>query len=81
MGLDTRKTCLGGFVNNKGADQPVHPCSLINAFVISLLENIISKFATSKISLSQLVSVAEQADLGMTWSETPKTGFLASQPI
>ena len=29
------KTCLRGFANNKGADQPAHPRSLISAFVIS----------------------------------------------
>ena len=39
------------FANNKGADQPVHPLSLISTFVIRLLESIISKLATSEISL------------------------------
>ena len=28
------KTCLRGFANNTGADQPAHPRSLISAFVI-----------------------------------------------
>ena len=28
------KTCLRGFANNTGADLPVHPRSLISAFVI-----------------------------------------------
>ena len=37
------KTCLLGFANNKGADQPAHPRSLISAFVIRLLESIISR--------------------------------------
>ena len=45
------KTCLWGFVNNKGADQPVHPCSLINTFVVRVLESIISYFATGEISI------------------------------
>ena len=27
---------------NKDADQPAHPCSLISAFVVCLLENILS---------------------------------------
>ena len=40
-----------GFVNNKGADQPAHPRSLISAFVIRLLESFISKLATREISL------------------------------
>ena len=42
------KTCLRGFTNNKGADQPAHPRSLISAFVIRFLESIISKLATSE---------------------------------
>ena len=33
---------LRGFANNKGADQPVHPHSIINAFVIHLMKRIIS---------------------------------------
>ena len=30
------------YVNNKGADQPAHPCSLIRAFVVHCLDTIIS---------------------------------------
>ena len=33
------KTCLRGFGNNTGADQPAHPRSLISAFVIRFLES------------------------------------------
>ena len=58
-------------------DQPAHLYSLISNFVIHLLESIISKLATSEISFFGVVSVAEQAGLGMTILETPKTGFLA----
>ena len=29
-----KKTCLRGFANNKGADQPAHPRSLISAIII-----------------------------------------------
>ena len=43
------KTCLREFANNKGADQPAHPHSLISAFVIRLLESTIFKLASSKI--------------------------------
>ena len=68
-------------MNNKGADQPAHPHSLISAFVKHLLESIIAKLATSEISLIYLVSVAWQAVLGMALSEIPKTGFLAQRPI
>ena len=43
------KTCLQWLANNKAADQPVHTRSLTSAFVIRLLESIISRFATSEI--------------------------------
>ena len=43
------KTCLPGFANNTGADEPAHPCSLISAFVIRLSSSIISRLATSEI--------------------------------
>ena len=45
------KTCLPGFANNKDADQAAHPRSLISAFVISFLESIIFKLASSEISI------------------------------
>ena len=45
------KTCLREFVNNTGADQPVHPSSLISAFVIRFLESIICNLATGEISI------------------------------
>ena len=51
MGLVARKPAFGGFVNNTGADQPAHPHSLISAFVICFLVSIISKLATSEISI------------------------------
>ena len=44
----TRENLSSEFVNNKSADQPAHPRSLISAFVIQVLESIISKLATSK---------------------------------
>ena len=37
--------------NNKGTEQPVHPHRLISVFVIHFLENIISRLATSEISI------------------------------
>ena len=55
------------FANNKGADQAAHPRSLISAFVIRLLESIISKLATSKFSIFQLVSVAIK-DTGLSFA-------------
>ena len=38
IGPRREKTCLRSFVNNKGADQPAHPRSLISAFIIHFLE-------------------------------------------
>ena len=45
------KTCLRGFANNTGADQPAHPCILISASVIRLSKRIISRLASSEISI------------------------------
>ena len=53
---------------NKGADQPAHPRSLISVLVIRLLKSIISKLATSKISIFWVVSVTEQVGLCLTLS-------------
>ena len=46
---------------------------------ICILESIISRLHTSEISIFYLVSIAEQAGLNFTLSETPKTGFLATR--
>ena len=70
-----------GFANNKCADQLAHRRSLICAFAIYLLNCIILKLALSEISLVYLVSVAEKAGFGMIFSETLKTGFVASRLI
>ena len=75
MGLNARKPVFGGFLNNKGADQP-YPCNLISAFVIYFLEIIISRLA-----MREIFSVAKQAGMNLTLSETPKTDFLALPPI
>ena len=66
------------FANNNGTDQPGHPRSLISAFIFRLLEGIISKLASSKISLIYLFSVAEETGMSLAFSEAPKTGFLES---
>ena len=49
---------------------------LISAFVIRLLERIISKLATSEISIVYLVPVAKGTDLSLVPSQTdPKDKF------
>ena len=45
----TRENLSSGFANNKGADQPAHPRSLISAFIIRLMESIISRLATREV--------------------------------
>ena len=37
--------------NSTGADQPAHPRSLISTFAIRALKSIISRLATSEISI------------------------------
>ena len=44
------KMCLMSYVNNKGADHPAHPRSLISAFVVRCLDSIISLDSIAKIS-------------------------------
>ena len=44
------KKCLMPYANNKGADQPAHPRSLISIFVVRCLDSIICIFAISKSS-------------------------------
>ena len=39
FGSQCEKTCLPGFANNNGADQPARPRKLISTFVIHLLES------------------------------------------
>ena len=43
---------FSGFAKNKGTDQPARPGRLVSTFIIiSILENIISRLATSEISI------------------------------
>ena len=69
------KTCLMLYANNKGTDQPAHPRSLISAFVVRCLDSVMSLVSVTKISSLILASVAEQANLSLTWSETPEDTF------
>ena len=64
------------YANNKGTYQPVHPCSLVSAFVVRCLDSILPLVSISEMSSLCLVSVTAQAGLSTPWSETLKTGFL-----
>ena len=44
------RKCVMSYANNKGTDQPVHPRSLISAFVVHCLDSIISLDSIAKIS-------------------------------
>ena len=66
--------------NNKGADQPAHPRSLISAFFFRCLDSVMSLVSVTKISSLMLASVAEQASLSLTW-KLPKTRFLMTRLI
>ena len=54
------------YANNKRADQPAHPRSLITAFVILCQDSIIANQAACKVSVVKLFSVAEQTGLSPT---------------
>ena len=77
MGLNAKEKMYSGFVNTKGANKPAPPLSLIRAFIIRLLESIVSQLAVSDNYIFLLVFVAEQAGLCITLSLILKTGFLA----
>ena len=45
-----QKTCLMPYANNKDADQPAHPRSLVSAFIIHSIDSIITIDAIPKFS-------------------------------
>ena len=63
------------YANNKVADQPAHPRSLISAFVIRHLDSIIPVVSLSEISSLYIASVAAQAGLSLPWSQTRRQVF------
>ena len=73
--LGHEKTCLMSSANNKGADQPVHPRSLISAFAVHCIDGVMPLVFVTKISSLILASAAEQASLSLIWLETPKDMF------
>ena len=68
------------YANNKGADQPMHPRSLISTFVVRCLSSLVHLVSISEIpSVYLAASVAAQAGLFLTWSQTPKTDFFVTR--
>ena len=68
-----KKTC---FCHIRTTKVQISPARMISTFVVHFLDSIIPLLAISEISSLQLVSVAGQAGLNLTWSKIPKTGFL-----
>ena len=69
------KTHLMSYANNKGADQPAHPRSLISAFVVRCLDSVVSLVSVIKISSLMPASVAERASLSRTGRKPPEDMF------
>ena len=67
--------CIMPYANNKGADQPAQSPSLISTFVVRCLDSMLCILALRKVSRFQLVSIAEQAGLNLTWSKIPEDTF------
>ena len=59
------ENCLMSFANNKGEDQSFVRC----------LNSRIPTYAKTRISMPQLVHVADEAGLNLTWPEVPKIQF------
>ena len=72
------KMCLMSYANNKGADQPAHPRSLISTFVIRCLDRVISLDSVAEISRLQLASVVHRTVCVWPDRKLPKTCFVVS---
>ena len=75
IGPGLAKMCLMPYANNKGADQPAHPRSLISTFVVHCLDSIMPLVSIFEISKLQLFAVAEQTGLSHTWSNISEDTF------
>ena len=69
------KTCLCYMRTTKAQ---ISLRSLISAFVVRCQDSIIPLVSKSEIASLYLASVVAQAGLRLTWSKTPKTGFLVT---
>ena len=63
------------YANNKGADQPGHPRSLISFFIVCCLDSMICILSISKVSSFYLASIAKQAGLNLTRLKIPQDRF------
>ena len=60
------------YANNKDADQPAHPRSLISAFVVRCVHSIIPLVSISEISSLYLASVAAHVSLSLPMVANPE---------
>ena len=60
------------YANNKGANQPAHPHSLISTFIVRCLDSIMSLVSISEISSLKLAAVVVQAGFESCQVENPK---------
>ena len=63
------------YANNKGAAQPARSHSLISTFIVRCLDSTTPLVVIFEILRLQLISVAEQAGLNLTWSKIPEDTF------
>ena len=68
-----------GLCENKVADQLRSNCTAYQRLCFRYTDGTIPLLPKPYISSLESSSVATQAGLCQTWSETPKTGFLASR--
>ena len=68
-----RKPVLCHMQTTKMQNQPAHPQSLIRGFIVRYLD--------SKIHTAAKSSLAEQAGLSRTWSQTPEDMFSHMAPF
>ena len=59
------KTCFMPYANNKGADQPAHPRSLISTFVVRCLDSIMPLVFISEIMTRECVKLAWNSQPGI----------------
>ena len=61
MSRGPRENVFMSYANNKGADQPAHPRSLISAFVVRCLDSVMSLVSVTKMSSRVLASFCSWA--------------------
>ena len=74
------KTCLQALQTTK-VQTSLRICTVWSVPLLLAYWKVYLNSLQAKSHIFYLVSVAEQTNLSLTWSEIPKTGFLALRPI